>query len=187
MVKFVSQKSFVVKLVIFIYWITLWSWEIWGYDQLPVPKINFSQFPLNFQFFQFPLTAAPSSSPLVSIDKQQRSSNWRLFHRRWKLKMKNIFLRWRVVADTCHLLQFCATLLNFKCPCLQMLQTFKLANFKSWQDGKESVFILWRIFLWKHVESKWNLFALKSPVKTHLSGDIVNVYVNRGHKSKPTM
>lgn len=37
--------------------------------------------------------AAPSSSPLVSIDKQQRSSNWRLFHRRWKWKITNIFLR----------------------------------------------------------------------------------------------
>ena len=33
------------------------------------------------------------------------------------------------------------------------------------------------------MESKRNLFALKSPVKTHLSSDTVN----RGYKSNPTM
>ena len=37
------------------------------------------------------------------------------------------------------------------------------------------------------LNQKGNLFALKSPVKTYLSCDIVNVYVNRGNKSKPTM
>ena len=149
-------------------------------------------FPIPTQFSIFSIPTHRGSFFFSSGEHWQTAEILKLEIISSSVKMKNeIYLSSRrVVADTCHLLfkhQFCATLLNFKCPCLQMLQTFKLANFKSWQDRKESVFILWRIFLWKHVESKWNLFALKSPVKTHLSGDIVNVYVNRGHKSKPTM
>ena len=62
------------------------------------------------------------------------------------MKMKNkIYLSSRrVVADT-----NINTVQHYSISSAPVFRCCKLLNFKSWQGRKESVFILWRIFLWK--------------------------------------